>query len=253
MRKLNAVAVFAAPIVVATLTAMGIAAAADLPPAPPPAPAYIPPPAPPPAYNWSGFYGGLNGGYGWASSNSTAVFSGGLLSGATASGSGQASGGVFGGQLGFNYQINALVLGIEGDIDWSGQSSSQSVGCGFGCTLSQTAKIAWLGTIRGRVGLALDRVLLYATGGGAFSNLSNTITATGFGTIYNASATDTGWVLGGGVELALAQNWTTRLEYLYVQTNASLTGGLALIGGSVTQTGTVKDSIVRVGVNFKYP
>lgn len=221
---------------------------ADLPSAPYPAPAaaYIPPA--PPVYNWTGFYFGGNAGWGFAHNKDTGTFTGGLLGGATATGSGDANGAVAGGQMGFNYQVNALVVGVEGDFDWSGLSSNSSAG-----GVSQTAKIPWIATIRARAGVAADRLFVYGTGGVAFIELSDNVTATGFGTLYSASSTNVGWTAGVGAEFALSQNLTVRAEYLFVQADYTLSGPIALAGGNLAFKGTVSDNIVRAGINLKYP
>lgn len=239
MRAIIALAAF--------LCAANFAWAADLPVAPAPqAPAVYLPPAPPP-YSWTGIYFGVNGGGTFAHASDTATITGGLAAG-SASGSGSANGGVFGGQIGFNYQINQLVLGMEGDFDWSSVSSTSTFGI-----LSETSKVDWLATIRGRAGFAIDRVMIYGTGGVAFVPTSDNVTATGFGTIFNASSTNVGWTVGAGAEAAFAQNWTARVEYLFVDSKFTLNGPLALVGGNGTINGTLTDSIIRAGVNFKYP
>jgi outer membrane immunogenic protein len=229
--------------------------AADLPAAqyPPVAPAYVPAPGP---YNWTGFYVGVNGGYAFGSSNTTSTFSGGPLGGTTTTAAGNSSGVTGGGQIGANYQINAFVVGIEGDFDWSGQQDNTTQGCGPSCAFLSNSKIEWVSTIRGRFGAAFDRILVYGTGGAAWTSLSQNVTQTLGGvstTIFDSSSVDVGWTLGGGVEAALAQNWTVRAEYLYVQTNASLSGSIGVVGGTVNESGTVKDSIVRAALNYKFP
>lgn len=189
----------------------------------------------------------MNGGGTFASVTDTSTIAGGLAAG-SASGSGSANGGVFGGQIGFNYQINQIVLGMEGDFDWSSISSTSTL-----AILSETSKIDWLATIRGRAGFAVDRIMFYGTGGVAFVPTSDNVTAAGFGTIFNAASTNVGWTVGAGVEAALAQNWTAKVEYLFVDSKFTLTGPLALVGGTGTINGTLTDNIVRAGVNFKYP
>jgi outer membrane immunogenic protein len=111
----------------------------------------------------------------------------------------------------------------------------------------------WIATIRGRIGIAIDRVMLYGTGGVAFVELSDNINAAGFGSLFSAASVNAGWTIGAGVEAAFAQNWTARVEYLFVQSNFSLTGPVALVGGNLSYTGTLSDNIVRAGINFKYP
>src|ERR1700751_1919277 len=90
--------------------------AADLPPARRPA-AVAPVAYAPPVYNWSGFYVGGNLGAGFADSSWTDPFTG-------AHDTFNKTGFIGGGQVGANWQINALVLGIEGDFDWTGLKGS---------------------------------------------------------------------------------------------------------------------------------
>jgi outer membrane immunogenic protein len=246
-------------ILIASALALAAAApafAADLPPPggpPPRAPvAYVP--APPP-FSWTGFYVGVNGGWGFANGNTNASIAGGPLTGATGSGSGSLNGGIAGGQIGFNYQMNALVVGFEGDIDWSGQSRTDTFGCGVGCTVSETVKIPWLATARVRIGGAFDHALVYATGGAAWTNASDSLTASALGVTANLlslSSTNTGWTAGGGVEYAFTDNWTARIEYLYVQTNLTASAAVPFAGGTITETAHLKDNLVRGGINYKF-
>jgi outer membrane immunogenic protein len=230
------------------LAAVDLAWGADLPAAPSPvAPAVYAPP-PPRAYDWTGIYAGANVGWGFANVTDTGTIAGGALGGLSASGRGTANGAVAGGQIGFNYQINAVVLGIEGDFDWSGLSSTANAGI-----LSENSKMPWIATVRGRAGFAIDGVMLYGTGGVAFLDLLDNINAAGFGSLFSASSVNVGWTIGAGVEAALAQNWTVKLEYLFVQSDFSLNGPLALVGGNLSYSGTLSDNIIRAGVNFKYP
>jgi outer membrane immunogenic protein len=217
-----------------SVAAAGHALAADLPqPAPPPpqAPvADIPPVAP--VYNWGGIYWGINGGYGFGNTDWTG-------SGAT-TGNFDVSGFVVGGTLGFNYQMDAFVLGIEGDLDYSGMNGSNTSVC---ATAACETKNTWLSTARARFGYAADRVLFYGTAGGAFGNIEANTAATGF-----QSSSKGGWVAGGGVETAFADNWTARIEYLFVDLqNASFT---APGGGNVAVS--LDGSLIRAGLDYKF-
>jgi outer membrane immunogenic protein len=211
-----------------------------------PAP-YIPPPVLPPVYSWTGFYIGLNAGGTFAHESDTATFVGGPLSGLSASGTSNGNGAVAGGQAGFNWQSNALVLGIEGDFDWSGLQGSDTAGI-----VSQSTKMPWIATIRGRVGAAFDRLLVYGTAGAAFQDFSQSITAAGIGTLFSASQVDYGWTAGAGIESAFAPNWTARVEYLFVDTSMSLSGPVNLIGGTLSHSGTLEQNIIRSGINYKF-
>ncbi len=235
----------------------GSALAADLPQPPPPQPYYAPP-APVPVYNWSGFYLGINGGYGFANGERTVTLSGNeFIDGTVTESGGHLNGFLGGGQIGANWQWDAVVLGIEGDFQGTAQSNTESVGCGFDCVLTEDIKIPWFATARARAGLAIDRVLVYGTGGVAVMDVSDTLTAAGGGvttTLLDLSTTKVGWTAGAGVEVALAQNWTARVEYLFMDVNPSITATApsAIGGGTVTEDGTIKDSVVRAAVNFKF-
>src|SRR5262245_57441508 len=73
------------------------------------------------------------------------------------------------------------------------------------------------GSLRGRVGYALDRLLLYGTAGIAFADLSQNIQKgrnAGEQVVWE-NQTPTGYVLGAGAEYAFNSRWIGRVEYLY--------------------------------------
>jgi outer membrane immunogenic protein len=226
----------------------GSALAADLPPAPPvKAPAvYVPPVVP--VYNWAGVYLGINGGWGWGNGKFTFTD--------TAHPTGFSStandnGGVVGGTLGVNFQTGAFVFGAEGDWDYSAINTGTTLTI---CNATGTCQTGnnWLATLRGRAGYAADRVLFYATAGGAFANMQ-----TVFGGVTTTHE-QAGWTAGAGIEWAFADNWTAKVEYLFVDigsgsvncVNPVCTG---LNGGNpIPISASLTENIVRAGVNFKF-
>ncbi len=228
-----------------TSTALiGAAAAADLPVK---APVYKAPVVAP-VYNWTGLYVGGNFGYSWGRQD---VSSGGLLLDTP-----HVDGIIGGGQIGYNWQMNQLVLGLEADFQGSGQKGDGSfIGAPAfipASTLTFTDKLDWFGTIRGRVGYAMDRWLPYVTGGWAWGHGSISANVTGGTTGAGSGSTDySGWTLGGGVEYAFMNNWSAKLEYLYIDFGngpsvALPPSAVVLSGGKLT------DNIVRVGINYKF-
>jgi outer membrane immunogenic protein len=234
--------------------AAGQALAADLPqPAPPPqAPAaYVPTVAP--VYNWGGIYFGANGGYGFGTSDWTDPNN---ISGLGSTGDFDVNGFLVGPTVGVNFQTDAFVFGVEGDFDASwldGTSSSLFCGAnlGFAAGSQCETKNTWLSTVRARVGYAADRVLFYGTAGGAFGNVETGANG-GF-----VSSTKAGWTAGAGVEVAFADNWTARVEYLFVDLgNATCSTanpcGLDLGGGPANQTVSFDTNLIRLGVDYKF-
>jgi outer membrane immunogenic protein len=185
-------------------------------------------------FNWTGFYGGINGGYGFGTSDWS------LLPGTRI----KPKDFLIGGTLGYNYQVGAVVFGLEGDFDWSGLSGS--VACVPGLAICQTSS-DWLATFRGRIGYAFDRWLPYVTGGGAYGDVKATASAPFLGTAVSASNSQLGWTLGGGIEYAFMSNWSAKIEYLHVDLG-SFDSGVA----PVVNTISFKEDTVRAGFNFKF-
>jgi outer membrane immunogenic protein len=113
---------------------------------------------------------------------------------------------------GANYQAGQFVFGVEGDLGgWTaGKVRYTAITGDF-----ITAHSKWGGSIRGRIGYAVDRALLYVTGGAAF--VSNETTATGTGYSIGGDGVRWGWTVGGGLDYAFTNNWFTGLAYRYSQ------------------------------------
>jgi outer membrane immunogenic protein len=196
------------------------------------APLYKAPPAQvTQAYNWTGFYIGANGGGGWGHSYWDANSTGMNLSGAQV-----------GGTAGYNWQSGNAVFGLEGDLDWSNlKGSATTTLCPFGCNTSDT----WLSTVRGRAGYAFGGVLPYVTGGLAVGDIR-----AGFPGFATASATNAGWTVGGGIEVALPGNWSAKAEYLHVDLGRFDCG--IDCGAAGTDNVSMHDNVVRAGLNYHF-
>lgn len=181
-------------------------------------------------YNWTGFYAGVYAGYGWGNSTWELV---GVDT--------EPKGWLAGGTLGYNWQAGSFVYGLEGDIGASGVKGSAACALVLTCETSNR----WLATFRGRVGYAFDRFLPYVTGGGAYGDIRSSI---GLGpAALTASTTRFGWTAGGGIEYAFLSNWTTKIEYLYVDLGSFDPGFVAPVGNV-----DFKEHVVRVGLNYKF-
>jgi outer membrane immunogenic protein len=208
-----------------------VAHAADMPQRPlpmPRAPVFVP------FFSWNGFYMGINAGYGFGDSRWTNTVTG------VTTGDFNVDGFMIGGTAGYNMQFGSAVFGIEGDIAWSDVKGSVLTACGLACE----TKNSWFGTIRGRLGYALDRFLPYVTAGGAFGDVQ--MSGSGI-TAYTENKF--GWTVGAGIEYAFMINWTAKLEYLYADlgtVQCPATNCIAPIDA------TFKLNIVRAGLNYKF-
>ena len=190
----------------------GAASAADL--GRGPAPYYGPAPVAG-GYNWGGFYAGLNAGYEWGKVSKTAGNPSGL------------AGGI---QAGYNWQNGQFVFGGETDLQLSGADDTFA---------PWKFSNPWFGTLRGRVGYAMNNILFYGTGGLAYGDLKGEINS------LTVTKTEFGWTLGAGMEVGLTPNWSAKVEYLYMDLGSR----------SFSSTGTdngFSASVLRFGVNYHF-
>ncbi len=217
--------------------------AADLyraPPAPPPV-SYVPPVV---ATNtWTGFYAGINGGYGWDSGGDTVTYFDGLGQWGRA----QPQGGFGGGQLGYNFQSGPLVFGVETDFQGAGISGSVTGVTAADIPFSAQQNIDWVGTVRGRLGLAFGNTLVYGTGGFAYGNVDQR--AVWGDAVFTRNTTQTGYVAGGGIEYKFTPAWSLKAEYQYIDLGSQkLTDSV----GNTTSPLDTNFQTARVGLNYRF-
>lgn len=269
MRRLS----FSLLAAVSTIALTQFASAADMPAR---APMYTKAPVMAPVYDWTGFYLGGNVGYGWGANTGSGYSSftdslGGLAGFFAAGGNvlpGVNPNGIIGGgQIGYNWQISPWVLGIVADIQASDMKASgtgaASIGAFTSITESKTAKIDWFGTVRAKVGYAVNNVLFYGTGGLAYGEVNastsfNDPSAGGGPRVFagSSSSTKTGWAAGAGVDYALSRNWTVGAEYLYVDLGTISTTETQVSGPANASTFTSNSkftaNIARLTINYKF-
>ena len=140
----------------------------------------------------------------------------------------------------------------------NGNGNGNGNGCGEDCQGDcgpncQGQDNSWFGTMRGRAGVAFDRVLPYVTGGWAFGHHRTSVTCGATGTTFSTSKILNGWTVGGGVEWAFWDHWTAKLEYLYIDLGKLNNVDFTLPGAPFTLTnGHFTENIARVGVSYKF-
>ncbi|HEY0568364.1 MAG TPA: outer membrane beta-barrel protein [Xanthobacteraceae bacterium] len=222
------------------------AVAADLPAR---APMYN---APAPSWSWTGFYigGHVGGGWGdkhWHSPAFTPSIDQGMH---------HVRGGLGGGQVGFNVQLANWVVGIEADASWAALNGSNADNFFVvnGSSEVNRSKVDSVGTVAGRLGYAVDRVLGYVKGGGAWVrdeySVSNIVAP---GTVLaTASENRWGWMAGIGLEYAFAPNWSVKFEYDYLDFG---TKRLQFTGPNFVPFNEDIDqhlSLFKVGINYRF-
>jgi outer membrane immunogenic protein len=209
---------------------------------------YVKAPAPIAAvYNWTGFYVGGHVGWGEAKQDWFLI--------QNAVGFGFSKDGVIaGGYAGYNWQLGSnFVLGAEFEGSWSDLQQGN-----VPCTIGQAAicrnDVNWLGSVRGRAGVAFNQVLFYAAGGWAFADASHDrqfLPLGGGPFTSGVSDTRDGWVAAVGVEWAFAGNWIGRVQYDHYDFGTKTYLIPALSNFSDTRVSLTVDT-VRVGIGYKF-
>jgi outer membrane immunogenic protein len=217
--------------------AASTAHAADLPGRYSPAPAYNALPV----FTWTGFYAGLNAGYGWNAGDSR------FYDPAFGTVRGRRSGGFVGGaQAGYNYQFGMFVGGLETDLQYAAVGNK---GASYGTIYYPGDSDGFFGTIRARAGVAFDRALVFGTGGFAYGDIGGNRGYDPLLGYHSGDEINWGWTLGGGVEYAITNNFTAKVEGLYVNLDTKDNYNL---GGRVNVDRDAEFGVLRAGVNYKF-
>jgi len=179
-------------------------------------------------YDWGGFYVGVNTGY---------AFTGTDFSNGITSINRDLDGFALGAYAGYNFFNDGWVYGVEADVKRDFNDERFDAG---GTTLE--TETTWGGSVRARLGYAIDRTLIYGTGGYAFTRakLENVPAGT------SESETLHGWTIGAGVEHAFTDNVAGRIEYRYSDYNKSDVFGAAGVDGDIDSHS------IMLGVSMKF-
>jgi outer membrane immunogenic protein len=204
-------------------------------------------------FSWTGVY--IGGHSGWGSME--------LVVPPGTAGVPSPTGGFWGGQVGANYQFaRNWVVGAEIDSSFARIEDTKTVPEPFDAhtLISGTVKLNSLTTLRGRLGFAWDRTLLYVTGGWAWSEVEVTTANSNNGgvlpvRIVTDHVTAPGWTVGGGLEMSLWSNWTGKIEYQLVHSDTITFKTVGTHVDSIGETGPpVRFDLqtIRIGVNYLF-
>jgi outer membrane immunogenic protein len=207
---------------------------------------------------WQGLYAGASFGFTSLNDRATQFDLGSRCwwSCASVTGLTDTSLGVIGGlQAGYNLQSGSVVLGFESDISTASNTGKLATFCdpSGACDYSQRSRLTDLDTLRGRLGYAFNRSLLYMTGGWAGGDLKNHINNGANSAVWDVSKWRNGWIAGGGLEYALSEAMSVKVEGLYYDLGDEI--ATFVYSGKGTSYFPAKfqndGAIARVGLNFR--
>lgn len=162
-------------------------------------------------------------------------------------------GGIYGG---YNYQFpNNLVIGAEGELNAASTDDGKVPLYGEDGLPSDEesweGEINWTAAIRGRVGYAMDRTLIYAAAGAAFADYEARVYDDEF---ERDSFSDmaTGWTIGLGVEHAFTNNIVARIDYRYSDFGSDSFPAATNPGGTIGTDIDLVTHEVKAGVAWKF-
>jgi outer membrane immunogenic protein len=162
-------------------------------------------------YSWTGPYAGISVGGDWANATVRDT-TGGVTPGPFRY---SPSGFLGGGLAGYNYQLGALVIGVEGDVGYmsfggKGYVPSSTPGQHQDLTLDN----GFYADITGRAGILIDpTTLVFVKGGFAYLDSSASQQSTKAGYVANGTSAFTGWTVGAGAEHMVTENISLKLEW----------------------------------------
>jgi len=160
-----------------------------------------------------------------------------------------------GGQIGYNYQLGSWVFGIQGDASWFSSLKGASVCPNPRAQCGTEEK--WIASATGRVGYALDRILVYAKGGGAWTHDDYSVSfpaAPISNEVNSGGGNRTGWTVGGGLEYAFWNNWSAFVEYDHFDFGTANFSMVRAATGTFVEHLNVGQRVdeVKVGVNYRF-
>ena len=221
---------------VATAVGFGPAMAADM----PVKAAVTKAPVIAPLFDWSGWYVGVHAGYGWGDKFWTEPAIADPVADYRVDGF---LGGV---QLGFDRQFNNVLVGVQGDLSWSGIDGS-----GLGISDPDegfATRVKRIATLTARLGYVANRSLLYVKGGAAWAWEQHEFFAVAGGpvtAVFNDRRS--GWTAGAGLEHAIADQWSASIEYNYIDF-----GGESFVLGAQLPRVDQTVHTVKLGLNYRF-
>jgi outer membrane immunogenic protein len=195
-----------------------------------------------PTTDWNGFYAGIFGGYGAGRATSTGVATGSVSPV-------DVHGALLGVTVGANAQFDSFVLGVEGDVAWSGIAGSTT--CDGAPAFTCNGELDWVGSGKLRGGMVFDNVLLFGTAGLAFGGITASVDPIPGGATGTFSHGVWGWTIGAGAEMAVSDQISVKAEYAYYDfaTVQAPNNTIANLGAS-----DIKSSahVAKLGVNYRF-
>ena len=190
-----------------------------------------------PSYSWAGLYAGASAGFGTGDTEST-------VEGFSIADY-DVNGAIFGAHLGYNFQRGNFVIGVEAGINGTDMDGSDSI---LGPVLVSERELDWYATAVARLGYASGKTLFYGFGGVAWADVTTKATILATET-FESEDTHVGWTAGLGIEHAIDDRFSVRVEYSHVDLGEG-EGLLSEVG--LDHDVDLKFDAIKIGASYKF-
>jgi outer membrane immunogenic protein len=191
-----------------------------------------------PSYSWAGLYIGGSAGFGTGDTETT-------IEGFSIADY-EVNGAIFGAHVGYNFQRGNVVFGVEAGINGTDMDGSQQI---LGPLLTSERELDWYATAVARLGYASGKTLFYGFGGVAWADVTTKVGSILLSDTIDSEDTHVGWTAGLGIEHALSDRFSVRLEYSHVDLGEG--------DGLLTEVGLdhevdLKFDAIKIGASYKF-
>jgi outer membrane immunogenic protein len=154
------------------------------------------------------------------------------------------NGAIYGAHIGYNFQRGPIVFGIEAAYNGTDIDGNDSAVFGF---VESQRELDWYATLVGRLGYASGKALFYGFGGVAWGTVETTLSSPLFGLSASGETDHVGWTAGVGIEYALDERFSVRVEYSHVD-----------LGEESFSLGGIKDEVdldfdaIKIGASYRF-
>ena len=191
-----------------------------------------------PSYSWAGLYAGASAGFGTGDTQST-------VEGFSIADY-DVNGAIYGAHLGYNFQRGNFVIGVEAGINGTDLDGSESF---LGPVLVSERELDWYATAVARLGYASGKTLFYGFGGVAWADVTTRVSSIFLSESIESEDTHVGWTAGLGIEHAISDNFSVRVEYSHVDLGKG--DGLLTEIGLDHEVDLAFDA-VKIGASYKF-
>lgn len=158
------------------------------------------------------------------------------------------NGAIYGAHVGYNFQRGHVVFGLEAGINGTDIDGSTDV-----LVIGKSEReLDWYATATARLGYAADRVLFYGFGGVAWGTINTTLSVPLLNAGVSGETDHVGWTAGLGVEYAMTDRFSVRVEYSHVDFGEETTSFNLGENFSINDEVDMSIDAIKIGASYKF-